>query len=33
VVRDVPECWWLVANAEQPRWAAIATPIDMLTCP
>jgi hypothetical protein len=33
VVRDGPECWWLAANAEQPRWEAIATPIDMLTCP
>jgi hypothetical protein len=33
VVRDVPECWWLAANAERPRWEAIATLIDMLTCP
>jgi len=33
VVRDVPECWWLAANAEQPRWETIATPIDFLACP
>jgi hypothetical protein len=33
VVRDVPECWRLAANAEQPRWETIATPIEMLPCP
>ena len=33
VVRDVPECWWLAANAAQPRWETIATPIDPLPCP
>jgi len=33
VVRDVPECWRLAANAEQPRWDTITTPIEMLPCP
>lgn len=33
VVRDVPECWWLAANAEQPRRATIAVAIDPLPCP
>ena len=32
-VRVVPECWWLAANAAQPQWETIATPIDPLPCP
>ncbi len=33
MLRNVHECWWLAANAEQPRWETIATPVDPLPCP